>query len=361
MNCLMLIRERWSHMAPVSGFDPLFHEIQKRIEFNTVSYTVQERSRVSQLVARLARASGLARIPQSCDETSPFIRECHKDTARKVIRRLRTDSSSLVLLSAGENQLASNFLAIPSSLRKRTFVCLHQPPSWFRLNWRTFDALCGLGGIISLCTEQANYLEEICDSPVHQIRHGVNLDFFRPGENCSLRIPRLLFVGQWLRDFALIDAAISQILILHPTVEFDMVVPRATHSREGFLRVARSSRVNWHFEISAEGLRNLYQRSTGLFLPLIDATANNSVVEAMACGLPIISTRVGGIPDYLDPSHSILCEAGNLEEHVEAAVQLLANDSFQHSARIAARRKAEVLLDWSLQADDLTRILSSCS
>lgn len=35
-----------------------------------------------------------------------------------------------------------------------------------------------------------------------------------------------------------------------------------------------------------------------MLLPMNDSGANNSVVEALACGLPIVTTDVGGIRDY---------------------------------------------------------------
>lgn len=36
--------------------------------------------------------------------------------------------------------------------------------------------------------------------------------------------------------------------------------------------------------------------------------------ESMACGLPIIATRVGGIPEMVNPENGILVESGNIEE-----------------------------------------------
>jgi glycosyltransferase involved in cell wall biosynthesis len=43
----------------------------------------------------------------------------------------------------------------------------------------------------------------------------------------------------------------------------------------------------------------LYQHASLLFLPLIEATANNAVVESFACGLAVISSAIGAFVNTL--------------------------------------------------------------
>jgi glycosyltransferase involved in cell wall biosynthesis len=50
--------------------------------------------------------------------------------------------------------------------------------------------------------------------------------------------------------------------------------------------------------LNDEELRDLYQQSYLMFLPMNDSGANTAVVEALASGLPIMTTDVGGIRDY---------------------------------------------------------------
>ena len=53
-----------------------------------------------------------------------------------------------------------------------------------------------------------------------------------------------------------------------------------------------------HQNVSDEKLRDFYQKSYLLLMPMESCSANNSLVEALACGLPVVTTAIGGIEDY---------------------------------------------------------------
>ena len=51
-----------------------------------------------------------------------------------------------------------------------------------------------------------------------------------------------------------------------------------------------------------------------------------AVIEAMACGLPIIATQVGGLPDLVcPPLNGLLVPAGRPDQLAEAICQLVAD------------------------------------
>jgi len=63
------------------------------------------------------------------------------------------------------------------------------------------------------------------------------------------------------------------------------------------------------------------------------------LLEAMACGLPVVATRVGGIPEIVDPETGRLVRSGDAPGLATALDQAL--DSLETTDRAAITRKAE--------------------
>ena len=91
-------------------------------------------------------------------------------------------------------------------------------------------------------------------------------------------------------------------------IEFHYVGPN-----HAFLELRGCDNVEKHHNLNETELINLYQNCDALLLPVTGATANNSLLEGLACGLPVISNPVGGIPDYLDNASGWLVPQGDFE------------------------------------------------
>ena len=51
-------------------------------------------------------------------------------------------------------------------------------------------------------------------------------------------------------------------------------------------------------------------------MPVNEVTATNATLEALACGTPIISNRIGGMPDYVDDACGWLFDKGEVDRVV---------------------------------------------
>lgn len=68
---------------------------------------------------------------------------------------------------------------------------------------------------------------------------------------------------------------------------------------------------------------------------------SNALLEAMACGLPTVSTRVSGIPELVEDSHSgIGVPVGDMAAFADAVVQLAGDEEQRKQAGLQAREVA---------------------
>lgn len=96
-------------------------------------------------------------------------------------------------------------------------------------------------------------------------------------------------------------------------------------------------------------LRHLQETSI-FVLPSICDVFPVAIVEAMAVGLPIISTTVGGISECLDDSCGILVEPARPDLLADAIMRLLSDVTLRHNMGQQARVKAVANYDWDIAA-----------
>jgi len=78
-----------------------------------------------------------------------------------------------------------------------------------------------------------------------------------------------------------------------------------------------------------------------LLLPSEQESFGLAALEAMACELPVIASRVGGIPEVVDEGETgFLSEVGDLDKMAEDAARLLADDAFRRRMGLRARESA---------------------
>lgn len=229
-------------------------------------------------------------------------------------------------------------------VRPTLVATFHQPPRVLK-GMINAELLRRLDGVIALCEAQREFLQSYIEPQrVFLIPHGVDTQFFRPPvtgfERPAGDAVRLLLVGHWLRDLETGFAAIKHIRNGGLKVDVTVISPRfPTTMRDGDC-VVRSG-------LSDEALREAYWSADLLFLPLIDATANNAVLEAMACSLAVISTDVGGVREAVGGEAGLLVPPSNARALADAVINL-ARDPERRAAMGRAGRERAERLDWSV-------------
>jgi glycosyltransferase involved in cell wall biosynthesis len=239
--------------------------------------------------------------------------------------------------------------ALPLVAHLRHWVTLgtfHYPPDILEAR-STRRPLQRLDAAIAVGTNQVDRLRaQIGSDDVWVVPHGVDLDFFvPPATRDPSGPPAVVFAGQHLRDFPTFEQTLAPLRSRFPDLTVTAVVHPAYADR-----LPRADWLAIRSGISDDELRALYQRSSLLLLPLLDVTACNTINEAMACGLPIVTTDVGAVRDYAGPASARFAERGNVAELVDAATEVLQLSEGRRSAMSAAAREGARRFGWDAVA-----------
>jgi glycosyltransferase involved in cell wall biosynthesis len=217
--------------------------------------------------------------------------------------------------------------------------------------WRKEDAsaLRHFGKIIVLCRRDAETFSQWLPAErIAFIPHGVDTTFFRYDATARSANPSVVFVGKWLRDFDMAGEVLFAALARWPRLSADVVVAR--HWADGSQLAALSGhpRVRWHEAVDDHTLRQLYQAAWLLLMPLLESSANNALVEAMACGTVPVLNNVGGVRDYGGGDAFPMSEANHPTSYLA-----LIEEHFDNPKRFVARCRAchefaVERLDWKL-------------
>ena len=115
--------------------------------------------------------------------------------------------------------------------------------------------------------------------------------------------------------------------------------------------IISSLKIMSKLDISEKRLREIYRNARLLILPFIHCTANNSLLEAIACGLPVVSNDVGSIRDYAKDEFADLLPPGDADGMTEAIFRLINNPEEARKRGQAARLFAEKHLNWEIIAN----------
>lgn len=118
--------------------------------------------------------------------------------------------------------------------------------------------------------------------------------------------------------------------IISKEIDVKLILVGDGPERSALEKISRESqyRNNIYFLGSLKSTKEVLNISDLFFLPSSTESFGLSALEAMACSVPVISTKTGGIPEVvIDGESGYLSEVGDVKEMSSNAIEILSNEN----------------------------------
>ena len=167
----------------------------------------------------------------------------------------------------------------------------------------------------------------------------IDLSRFKPGAVRPLQGPLHLIVTRNLEAIYDIPTALQAFALVraqHPSAKLTVAGsgPDLTALRELAARLGLADAVDFAGRIENADIGRLYASADVMLNP---STADNmpiSILEALACGVPVVTTSAGGIPDLVEDGRTaLLVPVGNHQAMAQAVLRLVADPELKGRLR----------------------------
>ena len=223
---------------------------------------------------------------------------------------------------------------------------------------RLLERKLGAARFVATCTcANAGVLRARHARPqeVHAIYHGLDTDYFAPAPQLTYppveaALPMILSVGRFVEKKGFDQLIEACALLKRDGLSFGCVIVGERGSAFASIRALIEARgladtVQLRSAVTQDALRDIYRSARVFALPcqvMEDGDRDgfpNVLAEAMAMGVPVVSTRISGIPEMIDDGvHGLLVEPRDAPA-LAAALRRVLTDAALHTRLARAARQ----------------------
>lgn len=214
----------------------------------------------------------------------------------------------------------------------------------------------------------ARLSEQADPIPVRVIPNGVDTEFFRPaemkaasGRSTTDRF-QILFAGRFTGQKNLFFLLEQLERLQSEGVDFEWIAvgdgPQRAELEADARRRGLADRIQWRGWADKAQLRDVYQSAHCFVNPSHYEGMPNTVLEAMACGLPVAASRIPGNEDVVADGETGRLFAPGDGEGLRRALRTWAQDrEAARRAGLAGRRRVEREFSWKKTAEQYLALL----
>jgi glycosyltransferase involved in cell wall biosynthesis len=174
------------------------------------------------------------------------------------------------------------------------------------------------------------------------IPNAVDTDFFTPAPEKRAPEPTVLYVGRLVqgKDPATLLQSFKIVTRNLPNARLEIVGNGPLRAKLDAIIRSMSLESAVRLIPGSVDIRPYLEKAWLFAMSSIREGSPNVIIEAMATGLPVVATRVGGIPELVEDGRTgKIVEPGNIKGLADALTDLLKNEKRRHEMGLRARKR----------------------
>lgn len=231
-----------------------------------------------------------------------------------------------------------------------------QPPRIIRLKKKMLAAACEVTATTQFLADQtAPFLNNGRCATV--VRWGVDVDRFSPADGASKMEPQSTAIVGFLKHYHpkygpdIFLRAIPSIHSRAPELRFEMYGAQPfDRYQELAVQLSIDHLVTFHGAVAHDQVCDAMRRFYVYVMPSVyeSETFGVSAVEAAACGVPVVASRVGGVPEAVNDSVTgLLVPPGDPKAVADAVIRLAEDRDLRNKMAAAGPRFVRRHYQWS--------------
>lgn len=290
---------------------------------------------------------------------------CKRIWTEKSLKPLKRAAQALVMLAerpAGFDHLHAHFIHAPADLAYYGHlisglpytISAHAKDIWTSRKQDLIPKLQKASWVTCCTKEGQTYLQGLTNTPVHLIYHGIDLTRFplrSPSPSSKAEKFKLCLVGRLVPKKG-IDVLFDALSTLPVSQPWELSIAGSGVLQDHLVQKAQQLNLDRHIRflgsVTSVEVKTLLQSSDLFVLPCrVEDDGDrdgipNVIMEAISQGLPILTTKVGGIQELLCKKSAILIDPDNPYQLQEALSTLMTRPELRYALAKEAQKKLQM-------------------
>jgi glycosyltransferase involved in cell wall biosynthesis len=220
--------------------------------------------------------------------------------------------------------------------------------------------------VVTCCRANLDYLSQLAPEvgrrKLRVIRYGIDLETFHPAQPAATSVPLVLSIGRLVQKKGFSDLVEACRLLKDRGLRFRCVVYGDGPLRDELVDAV--TMLDLTGDVTFAGARTQSELQAELnrahvfaLTPCVTSDGDrdgvpNALLEAMACGLPVVTTAVNGIPEVvIHDLNGLLAQPHDVPAIAEHLAALLTDEQLRQ--RLGSRARSEVVANFDREANAL--------